>query len=426
AAAPRLLQQPLGVHRVRDELLREERHQQRAHHDVDAAEPVHQRADPGPRPARQHRRDHRDHQQRRARDRQPQPDEGAGEGADEHLALLAEVEHPGADAHARADRDQQQRRRVQQRRADGRRVGEAPVVQGLHDLARRPAGQAHQRRRHRQRQRDGDHGGQRHLDPAGTRVQRRGEPPPGLVSPRHAATPPTSMPSRSEVASAVGSRPVMRPREMTAMRADSAMISSSSVLISRTATPPDAALRSRRYMTSIAPTSRPWVGWAATSTDGCADLSRARASRGWPPPDGPRARLSSDEVMMLISSASRRASSRLLRRSTSSRPLTFSSDFITRLSATLMSRTTPEACRSSGTMPRPALCSAPGLAGSTRTPPISTVPAEGSTRPDSRSPSAAWPLPSTPYSPRISPGATSRLRSSSSGTPSETTVTPDS
>ena len=60
--------------------------------------------------------------------------------------------------------------------------------------------------------------------------------------------------------------PTIRPRWMTQIRWDSARISSSSVEMSSTPTPDSAAARSRAPMYSMAPTSRPRVGCAATST----------------------------------------------------------------------------------------------------------------------------------------------------------------
>ena len=79
--------------------------------------------------------------------------------------------------------------------------------------------------------------------------------------------------------------PRICPAWITTMRSARARISSSSLEISSTAMPRSAAARRRWPMNSIAPTSRPRHGWAATSTVGSAASSRASTTRCWLPPD---------------------------------------------------------------------------------------------------------------------------------------------
>ena len=69
------------------------------------------------------------------------------------------------------------------------------------------------------------------------------------------------------------------------MRSARSRISSSSVEISSTPIPSAAAARSRLDMYSMAPTSRPRVGWAATRTAGRWLSSRPSTTRCWLPPD---------------------------------------------------------------------------------------------------------------------------------------------
>ena len=68
--------------------------------------------------------------------------------------------------------------------------------------------------------------------------------------------------------------------------------SSSSSEMSRIAVPVARSSSSVWWMPSIAPTSRPRVGWTATSSVGAASISRARMSRWRLPPDRIRAGVS--------------------------------------------------------------------------------------------------------------------------------------
>src|SRR5204863_389506 len=72
---------------------------------------------------------------------------------------------------------------------------------------------------------------------------------------------------------------------MTRIRSESERISSSSSETSRTARPSSRSSTRRRWTNSIAPTSRPRVGWAAISTRGSRSISRASTTFCWFPPD---------------------------------------------------------------------------------------------------------------------------------------------
>ena len=99
-----------------------------------------------------------------------------------------------------------------------------------------------------------------------------------------AATPaiisPTS--SRDEPA---GNSPMILPRYMTAIRSARASTSSSSVETMTTGVPRSRSATIRLWMNSWAPTSTPRVGCEATSNCSGRDISRARTTFCWLPPD---------------------------------------------------------------------------------------------------------------------------------------------
>src|SRR5436305_824188 len=76
------------------------------------------------------------------------------------------------------------------------------------------------------------------------------------------------------------------------MRSESERISSSSSEMSRIARPLSRSSTRRRCRYSIAPTSSPRVGWAAISTFGFREISRAAITFCWFPPERPPARVS--------------------------------------------------------------------------------------------------------------------------------------
>ena len=176
-------------------------------------------------------------------------------------------------------------------------------------------------------------------------------------------------------------------------------------------------------MYSIAPTSRPRVGWEATSTRGSWSSSRASTTRCWLPPESDHSGASGPEHWISNSSMSRSALS--WRRPRSITPLVAHrpGSTITRFSATDMSSTTPESWRSSGITPIPARAMAPGRLVETSAPSTVTDPRASGRSDDRRSPRARCPLPSTPAIPRISPGRTVMDRSSSTRVPLPTVAT---
>ncbi len=119
---------------------------------------------------------------------------------------------------------------------------------------------------------------------------------------RAAVAPVISIPSCSMSTSSLTISPTMRPFEITTIRCDRSRISSSSVEISSTPTPLWAAARTWLDRYSIAPTSSPRVGWAATSTRGSWESSRAITTRCWLPPD--RDHIGADGPVQLMSNRS--------------------------------------------------------------------------------------------------------------------------
>ena len=165
-------------------------------------------------------------------------------------------------------------------------------------------------------------------------------------------------------------------------------------------------------MYSIAPTSSPRVGCAATSTFGSRHISRAKTTRCWFPPE--RVHKGASGPLHWISNCSMSSFACAVIWVLLMMPCraTLSVSPRRRFSATDMLRTMPESCRSSGTTATPARAMAPGRAESTFLPSTTTSPEVSVTREESRSPSGRCPLPSTPAIPRISPWWTSRERSS--------------
>src|SRR4051812_20801427 len=104
----------------------------------------------------------------------------------------------------------------------------------------------------------------------------------------HAAAfrpPPVIATPSSSSATLGGNSPTISPSNMTRIRSESERISSSSSETSRIARPSSRSATSRRWTYSIAPTSRPRVGWAAISTFGLRATSRATTTFCWLPPE---------------------------------------------------------------------------------------------------------------------------------------------
>src|SRR3954464_4167431 len=195
---------------------------------------------------------------------------------------------------------------------------------------------------------------------------------------------------------------------MTTMRSASERTSSNSSETSRMPRPASRSATSRRCTNSMAPTSRPRVGWAATSTRGLHAISRAMTHFCWLPPDsdvaseaGPPPRTSYSLMRSLARSRMRPSRSMPCRDILG---VLYSRS--ARFSARVKFRTRPRRWRSSAmcetpwrTMPRaPALVSS---LPSTAIEPESTV-----LRPVMASTSSDWPLPSTPARATISPAWT--------------------
>src|SRR5262249_49813752 len=122
--------------------------------------------------------------------------------------------------------------------------------------------------------------------------QRRDDrPPQEALHSLHAAAPepneapPISSPRFSYVASSPSRMPTIRPSYITAIRSPTASTSSSSVLTITIAPPASRCCRSRRWMYSIEPTSRPRVGWAAITSWTGTENSRATTTFCWLPPE---------------------------------------------------------------------------------------------------------------------------------------------
>src|SRR5215210_2016226 len=238
------------------------------------------------------------------------------EDPDEVLAVSADVEQPAAERERDREARQDQRGRLQQRLAEvvgggARDIGvprrNEPVEAGaLDDVPvgdeRVVAGGEHeqpadQKRHQRRRRRDGDPAGALpEREAGGDGLGRRVRDVLGLLALlwrerlAHAAEgslrlpPSISSPISSSVVSGVCS-PTMRPSYMTRIRSESERISSSSSERSRIARPSSRSSTSRRCRYSIAPTSRPRVGCAATSTFGSRATSRAATTFCWLPPE---------------------------------------------------------------------------------------------------------------------------------------------
>ena len=102
-------------------------------------------------------------------------------------------------------------------------------------------------------------------------------------------TPAISSPSSSTSRARASTSPTIAPSYMTTIRSESASTSSRSSLIRRTPTPSAAASRRYAWTVSIAPTSRPRVGEAATRTFGRPENSRPRTTFCRLPPESVRA-----------------------------------------------------------------------------------------------------------------------------------------
>ena len=171
--------------------------------------------------------------------------------------------------------------------------------------------------------------------------------------------------------------------------------------------------RNCAWMKVRAATSRPRVGWAATSTSG--SKASARASRAFCrlPPDsvpvrvsGPGARMSKRRI---CSSTQRRIAAvfNQPRRLKGASPTWGSS----KLSESGAALSKPSLMRSSGTEQTPSFCMIRGVARSTATLSTAMCPWLGGAKPAISSASARWPLPDTPATPTISPPCSVRLTS---------------
>ncbi len=223
--------------------------------------------------------------------------------------------------------------------------------------------------------------------------------------------PSMAAPSASRSAPAPNSA-AMRPSKITRMRSESDRTSSSSSETRRIARPSSRSVMSRRWTYSMAPTSRPRVGCEATSTAGSRETSRAMMTFCWLPPEsdaagafGPPPRTSNS-----VSSGAAAASMRRGKSQPCDDDGGLSKSWSAMFSARLKSMTSPRCWRSVGMWPQPASSTSCGLAPVMSCPSTMIVPDVGARRPAIASISSAWPLPSTPARPTISPARTSRDR----------------
>ena len=164
----------------------------------------------------------------------------------------------------------------------------------------------------------------------------------------------------------------------------------------------------RRWTYSIAPTSRPRVGWAATSTAGSRDISRAMMTFCWLPPDSD-ARGGRGPAAAHVELGEQRLGGRL------DPPREHPAVARGGRLVEVVERDVLGQARSRapargaggrwGCGRRPPSSAAPGLAPVMSWPSAVIVPEVGARRPVIASISSAWPLPSTPAMPTISPAA---------------------
>src|SRR6185312_7150175 len=368
---------------------------------VGADRRLHRPGDPAPHRPGERRRDDGEGQVDRLREAgEVRPDDDRRDDPDHVLALAADVEHPALEGQRDRQRRQHERRRQDQRllqveRSEvlvlGRRPGQEVVQAGavedrLVGLERVVAGERHDEAADREGQ---------HRGADGEQDGRRLGAEPGLDAARHTAAalrpPIISTPRTDSLTSGVCSATI-RPSYMTRMRSESDRISSSSKLTSRMATPSSRTATSRWWTNSIAPTSSPRVGWAATRIRRVPDISRATTTFCWFPPEREPARVSGPPPRTSYSLRRRRARSAMARGRrkphreagawrTSRRP---------RFSARVKSSTSPRRWRSSGIWPTPAskLVRAPWPASSW--PSATMSPDVGLRRPVIASTSSLW------------------------------------
>ena len=192
------------------------------------------------------------------------------------------------------------------------------------------------------------------------------------------------------------------------MRSESLSTSSKSAEMSSTAHPASRWATIWLWMNSVAPMSRPRVGYTATSRDGLPSSSRARMTFCWLPPESERAVWLTDVQRMSFSWRLRSANSAMAPiLSQAPWPAEKRSESVclsTRFSATVMSPTRPILLRSSGMLPRPERMNDSGEKMAILEPSgPETTPDSGATRPVTSAARGDWPLPSMPATPRISP-----------------------
>src|SRR5215207_2497040 len=195
---------------------------------------------------------------------------------------------------------------------------------------------------------------------------------------------------------------------MTSTRSLSDRISSSSSDTSSTPRPASRCSSSRSCTNSIAPTSRPRLGCAATVTLGSSASSRAITTFCWLPPDSEPAVVCGRPPRTSYCSSSGRACCSI--RLGESRPSRLSGgrrySRRARFSASEKSRMSPRRWRSSAMWPTPAASAPCTPAPVTSLPPTLMRPACGTRSPVIASTSSDCPLPSTPAMPTISPPRT--------------------
>src|SRR4029079_2265715 len=263
-----------------------------------------------PRRAEHGRRNaHRDDEERRRVDAvvaELEGDPGRANCAEVELSLGADVEkfHPERRC-GREPREEDRRRRDERRRQ--RLVPGEPrlddVAEGLADgVAAHGEDDGQDRERNRER------------------AERNGyRQPPGLIQaalePDHVPLPPAMRSPISSIDAAPAlSSPATSPSYITRMRSASARISSRSSLSRRIATPLAAASRRYACTVSIAPTSRPRVGWATTRTSGLSSNSRPSTSFCRLPPERLRTGVSGPGVFTSYRRMIPSARSRMRRR----------------------------------------------------------------------------------------------------------------
>ena len=220
--------------------------------------------------------------------------------------------------------------------------------------------------------------------------------------------PPISSPSSSGVARSGSTMSTIRPWYMTAIRSARASTSSSSVETIRTAAPSSRLATIRRWMYSIEPTSRPRVGWAATSSGPVARTPAPRSPSAGCRPRGSPMSVKTDGVR-----TSKLATSSVAERSMASqiepdavrerRPVVGVEDEVVG-DREARARSRPRADpRARGRRPPRRRGGAPGGRRRRRS---GSCPATGWRRPVIASTSSVWPLPCTPAMATISPART--------------------